>query len=324
MSEELDDSQFTKITRERKGALKKKNVFEVQGHKFIPRFFKQPTMCSHCREFIWGFGKQGYQCQICSLVVHKRCHEFVAFRCPGADKVIDADPRTIHQFEIRSYKTPTFCDHCGSLLYGIFHQGFQCKNCDMNVHKNCKENVPNLCGCDATEKRGRIELKVYTILPDEKKKTNPIIKLVCEVKQAKNLCKMDPNGLSDPYVKLKLFPENTELTSIKKKTKTIKGCLNPEWNENFTIDITSDDRNRRLLIEVWDWDRTSSNDFMGSLSFGISEVIKTPIEGWFKLLSKEEGEYYNVPLPPVGEDITQHLKKLQVSSDRNWNFGKAK
>jgi classical protein kinase C len=182
----------------------------------------------------------------------------------------------------------------------------------MNIHKRCKENVPNLCGCDAVERRGRIELKIYTVSSDDNK-SNGKVKLVCEVKQAKNLCKMDPNGLSDPYVKLKLFPDNKD-SSIKKKTKTIKSCLNPEWNENLEIDLTSDDKDRRLLVEVWDWDLTSRNDFMGSLSFGISEIMKTPVEGWFKLLSAEEGEYYNVPLPPIGEDITQHLKKLQLSS----------
>lgn len=51
-----------------------------------------------------------------------------------------------HRFVVHSFKRPTFCDHCGSLLYGLFKQGCKCEACDMSVHKRCQKNVPNSCG----------------------------------------------------------------------------------------------------------------------------------------------------------------------------------
>nr|XP_020462320.1 protein kinase C epsilon type-like [Monopterus albus] len=145
--------------RKRQGAVRRR-VHQVNGHKFMATYLRQPTYCSHCRDFIWGvLGKQGYQCQVCTCVVHKRCHELIITKCAGMKKQEDLVGETVgcqrfsvnvpHKFSIHNFKVLTFCDHCGSLLWGLLRQGLQCKVCKVNVHRRCESNVAPNCGVDA-------------------------------------------------------------------------------------------------------------------------------------------------------------------------------
>ncbi|KAI1701367.1 phorbol esters/diacylglycerol binding domain (C1 domain) domain-containing protein [Ditylenchus destructor] len=142
------------------GRQRRTKIHEVCGHLFVARVLRQPTFCAHCTKFIFGIGKQGYQCKGCTMVVHKRCHLAVNCKCPesGNNEAVDLNeasdsrrPQTNmrHHFAAHFYKRPTFCDHCGTMLYGLNKQGVQCSDCKTNVHKRCQRNVANSCGINA-------------------------------------------------------------------------------------------------------------------------------------------------------------------------------
>lgn len=138
----------------RRGAIKHQRTHEINGHKFVAKFFRQPTFCAFCKEFLWGFGKQGYQCKTCQTAVHKKCHEKLLGSCSessfNSESTIYLRERfkidLPHRFRVYTFMSPTFCDHCGALLYGFFRQGLKCEDCDVNCHKKCEKLAANLCG----------------------------------------------------------------------------------------------------------------------------------------------------------------------------------
>ncbi|XP_033647150.1 protein kinase C delta type-like isoform X2 [Asterias rubens] len=155
LDDDDDDKTNSGALTRRRGAMRQAKVHEHLGHKFLAHYFRTPTYCSFCNEFIWGvMGKQGYKCKECQLAVHKRCYNQVLGKCPGAGTET-MDTKILkkrfkidmpHRFKVFSYRSPTFCDHCGTMLYGLIRQGVKCEACNVNVHHKCKKHVPNLCG----------------------------------------------------------------------------------------------------------------------------------------------------------------------------------
>ena len=102
---------------------------------------------------------------VCRFVIHKRCHLQVNFPCTTNTAAIVEDvvcpsasgalhnycphvspqaTKIAHQFEVHSYSSPTFCDLCGSLLWGVIRQGLKCAECKANVHKRCVDRFPQV------------------------------------------------------------------------------------------------------------------------------------------------------------------------------------
>uniref|UniRef100_A0A8C1EDS4 Protein kinase C n=1 Tax=Cyprinus carpio carpio TaxID=630221 RepID=A0A8C1EDS4_CYPCA len=150
----LERSEGVFALHHRRGAIKQAKVHVVKCHEFTATFFPQPTFCSVCKEFVWGLNKQGYQCRQCNAAIHKKCIDKVIAKCTGSavnskETMIHKERFKIdmpHRFKVYNYMSPTFCEHCGTLLWGLARQGLKCEECGMNVHHKCQRKVANLCG----------------------------------------------------------------------------------------------------------------------------------------------------------------------------------
>uniref|UniRef100_A0A8C7SSB1 Protein kinase C n=1 Tax=Oncorhynchus mykiss TaxID=8022 RepID=A0A8C7SSB1_ONCMY len=172
----------------RRGAIKQAKIHEVKCHEFSATFFPQPTFCSVCKEFVWGLNKQGYQCRQCNAAIHKKCIDKIIAKCTGSainskETMIHKERFKIdmpHRFKVYNYKSPTFCEHCGTLLWGLAKQGLKCEECGMNVHHKCQKKVANLCGVNqklmaealaTIETKQQVRVQGSRVLCIKKKKT---------------------------------------------------------------------------------------------------------------------------------------------------------
>ncbi|KAL7288905.1 hypothetical protein TKK_0016873 [Trichogramma kaykai] len=76
-----------------------------------------------------------------------------------------------HHFVAHQYFTVTYCNHCQFIIGGIGPQGYQCGNCQLNVHRQCVRIVDESCpGPLVRKEKGndRISKLMERIRPEKK------------------------------------------------------------------------------------------------------------------------------------------------------------
>uniref|UniRef100_A0A3B4DEY1 Protein piccolo n=1 Tax=Pygocentrus nattereri TaxID=42514 RepID=A0A3B4DEY1_PYGNA len=126
--------------------------------------------------------------------------------------------------------------------------------------------------------------------------------LIVHVLQARNLAPRDNNGYSDPFVKVYLLPGRSQVMVVqnasaenKRRSKHAQKSLNPEWNQtviykNIHLEQL---RKKTLEVSVWDYDKCSSNDFLGEVLIDLSNTAQLDnVPRWLPLKEQGEGEHH--------------------------------
>ncbi|KAF7670035.1 hypothetical protein LDENG_00074170 [Lucifuga dentata] len=126
--------------------------------------------------------------------------------------------------------------------------------------------------------------------------------LIVHVLQARNLAPRDNNGYSDPFVKVYLLPGRGQVMVVqnasaenKRRSKHAGKSLNPEWNQtviykNIHLEQL---RKKTLEVSVWDYDKCSSNDFLGEVLIDLSSSTQLDnVPRWLPLKEQSEGDHH--------------------------------
>ncbi|ORX86712.1 C2-domain-containing protein, partial [Basidiobolus meristosporus CBS 931.73] len=124
-----------------------------------------------------------------------------------------------------------------------------------------------------------------------------------EVIQARNLTPKDRNGLSDPFVVIKILNK-------KKSSKVISKSLNPVWNFSYEYKVNMRSPPKFLQLVCWDSDFLG-RDFMGQLTLSFREFFLDGVPIAFDPSRKRTAWY----------PLQQKSSKDQISGEVELNMG---
>eukprot|EP01080_Neovahlkampfia_damariscottae_P011409 gene11409-4576_t len=136
----------------------------------------------------------------------------------------------------------------------------------------------------------------------------------------KNLDKKDLFGKSDPYFTISKKLENSNDYVLIFKSEIIKMTLNPKW-KSFNIDLEtfseSSPYDKELKIDIWDWNKIGSHDYIGGFETTLKEMMKKNQFSIIEPKKQKKSKYENSGLFQIQKlKIEKETRKINSYSYR--------
>ncbi|XP_029010968.1 copine-9-like [Betta splendens] len=195
----------------------------------------------------------------------------------GRTEVID---NTHNPDFVRKFVLDFFFEEKQNLRFDVYN--VDSRSCNISKHKDFLGQTFCTLGEIIGSRGGRLE-KTLSGIPG--KKCGVIILTGEELSNCRDIATMqlcankldkkDFFGKSDPF--LVFYRSNEDGTfTICHKTEVIKNTLNPVW-QPFTIPVRAlcnGDYDRTVKVDVYDWDRDGSHDFIGEFTTSYRELSR--------------------------------------------------
>ena len=92
------------------------------------------------------------------------------------------------------------------------------------------------------------------------------------------------------------------------RTRVIRHCRDPKWDEKLLFHVRRYESAFKVQLTILDWDKLSSNDYVGDAGFDVSELLadapqRDPVTGLYA--AKEDGDHamkeFKLPLTTAKE-----------------------
>lgn len=106
--------------------------------------------------------KKSALCSALSTVLHRiyvtgrtvpgspidRVHHYVSREKSFRSRLMNKTRKTTvrgHNLQLHQYHEVTHCNHCQDIIWGVSPQGYQCANCELNIHRSCSKTLEENC-----------------------------------------------------------------------------------------------------------------------------------------------------------------------------------